>query len=247
MYDGAVAGKPADCPQPYTLKEVDLTRGATASAATCTCAPGTPSGASCSAAWAGHAASGCGDPAFFEGDTGDACAAIEHTSTVSYFKPSVTADFTNAVCAFSAPSKTLPAVAFDAATVACGLPQVATCESRPDCAAVPAAGAQYTRLCVHKPGDVSCPSADYGVRFVSYHAVDDQRGCSDCSGAATGTCDVVLTNTPGCVGGAVIAPDACVPYKAYGRSYPNYSTCAGTSAGNGAVADADPETFCCNK
>ena len=103
----------------------------------------------------------------------------------------LTPAFTQGTCGYGAPSVTKPAPAFGKETVSCGLPQAAaTCENRADCVATPIPEAPFTRLCIHKDGDELCPSADYGVRFLTYKNIDDQRACnSDCAGTATGgTC-----------------------------------------------------------
>jgi len=142
--------------------------------------------------------------------------------------------------------------------VICGLPQLAVCTGRADCAVSPVPDAPFTRLCIHKPGNESCPSADYAKRFVVYTSVNDARDCSACTGTTidggcgknwgTGaTCDT--TNPP-----VAHTIRTCVDPSTEGYVVnlaamgPKDIGCVATGGEPiGTVTNEDAVTICCNK
>jgi hypothetical protein len=80
-----------------------------------------------------------------------------------------------------------------------------------DCAAgsvcvSPPTGRFRNGLCIEQNRDVPCPTADYTNRYVYYGAVNDTRGCSDCScgdggGVTGGTCKETIDQYPSTDGG----------------------------------------------
>jgi hypothetical protein len=150
-----------------------------------------------------------------------------------------------------------PPVPHEKANVACGLPQVGTCPDRPDCAGTPLPQQGFTRLCIYKAGEASCPSHDYAVGFVAYRSTDDTRSCSPCTGTVTGSCGTEwnLSNKNDCseTAGHDTRVNTCKGIS--GSSYidlknlgPKDLSCV-ASGGEpmGTVTLAEPITFCCNK
>jgi hypothetical protein len=161
-------------------------------------------------------------------------------------------------CSFLTPTKTVSDPTFATVDVICGLPQLAVCTGRADCAVSPVPDAPFTRLCIHKPGNESCPSADYAKRFVVYTSVNDARDCSACTGTTidggcgknwgTGaTCDT--TNPP-----VAHTIRTCVDPSTEGYVVnlaamgPKDIGCVATGGEPiGTVTNEDAVTICCNK
>jgi hypothetical protein len=171
--------------------------------------------------------------------------------------------FTAGTCTFpDAGVPTSPSITYDKTQVACGLPQNAGCEKRNDCIASPVPSAPFTRLCIHKDGDESCPSADYSVRFLAHKNVDDQRACSGCTGPSVtgGACGNKWgTSTPAACTNGALPPTTntvatCVNNPGSGATInagaiaPSGHQCTPTDASVpiGAAIPTEPVTFCCN-
>lgn len=144
----------------------------------------------------------------------------------------------------------------------CGLPQVASCNTRPDCVASPVPAQPFTRLCIHKDGDVPCPSADYADKFVAFKSIDDKRTCTACgtptpTGGACGTAWGVSGSDLACATQAAPSDKTigtCYSYPGIGThvnigaAAPSAGTC--TPTGGQATETATltaPVTFCCNR
>lgn len=260
VYDGNPAAKPAGCPALYTQLEVEGHQGLAAAPAQCAC--GTPAfqGNYCSANVEGWSQTGCnGGTSIFEDTATSAACFVSANGQSAYVRVGVPS-LTRGTCTFPSPQTTLPEPTFEKANIACGLPQRGTCESRADCTATPLPAAPFTRLCIHKPGDESCPSADYANRVVVYTEVTDGRRCDACTGTtANGTCGTAWgkSTLAVCQNGpppTEYAANACVPHSGVGMRVnvaamaPTGITC--TAAGGAAVGtatSATPVTFCCNK
>lgn len=272
VWDDESAKKPAGCPATYTLEEVESHRDMTAAPAVCACAPGTNSGAKCSANARVYTVSGtsCTTKAGFNTltvDSNGCSTAVGTADNVIVLTPT----FAQGTCSYKAPNVTKPAPVYGKETISCGLPQTAaTCENRADCVATPIPEAPFTRLCIHKDGDELCPSADYANRFVTYKKIDDQRACNaDCAGTPTGgVCGTKWGFTasgklPGdCLAASVDPPpsdytagSSCAPAPPStsvinGRGLvPTGMACSLTKEATpiGAVTSLDAVTFCCNK
>jgi hypothetical protein len=269
VYDGTTASKPTSCPALYTQQELATHRDMTAGPATCTCPTGTVVGAKCTATARVYTVSsaGCTTKAGFNNVALDStmCTAAVGTSTDAFvLAPTVASVGT---CSYATPTPVKPAPTFGTETVSCGLPQAAaSCENRADCVATPVPDAPFTRLCIHKDGDVLCPSADYSVRLLTYKSIDDQRGCaSTCAGTPTGagtcgtgwgfdtagsktcTTDAPPTgNTAAVTCGAVPSAKSVINPKGLAPTGITCTPSAGSSP-NGAATSIDPVTFCCNK
>jgi hypothetical protein len=263
IYDGAESTKPKDCPAAYPQKQVDAQREMTATPAVCDCGTGTVSGRLCSADVYTYVA-GCG----MGGGTKQATVTTTqacYTNTVSGpFSIKVTAPvLTAGTCSFPNATTTKPPPSFAKVDVACGLAQPTQCEGRPECVVAPFPDAPYGRLCIHKEGEVLCPSEDYKARFVSYKKLEDTRACTACTanpaGAGCGTgkwyerlkiqdCGSALA-----VGTANDA-EGCYAYNGPGTIVditgwkPGAATCtAQGGAATGTASLVEPVTFCCNE
>lgn len=258
IYDGPFGTAPADCPATYTLAEVLAKRDIETAATTCAC--GTPqfTGGNCNYTVTYYTGTGCQ----FGADTtvrgSGTC--IQHLGTaIKVIDPTLT---TSGTCSFPNPVATKPDPVPAKATKACGLPQAASCSTeRPDCAATPLPAAPFTRLCIHKDGDVDCPSEDYAVKILGYKDVTDDRACTACAGiAAGGVCATVFgwSNDIACAapagtqrGTGTSASANC--YTTEGSRLTLYTptgmSCnvSANSTPTGAVTPKDPVTFCCAK
>jgi hypothetical protein len=254
VYDGTAAEKPAACPAVYTQKEREGNDGLTPGAASCACGTGVVQGLKCTVATSSYSAIKC------TGTKTDVTVDTSVTKCVD--RPAASPSFevaapilTAGSCAFPNAKITAVAPTFARAAVACGLPQYASCAERADCVASPIPDAPFTRLCIHKAGDQSCPSADYAARFTVFEGIDDARACI-CSaspvGAACGS-TVIFYSGAGCIGSSsspglgTCSGAASVDISALAA----YSKgCEGAKLAPSITGDAklvDPITFCCNK
>lgn len=261
VFDGPFADKPAACPEAYTQKEVEVHQGMTAAPAVCAC--GTPqasvAAAKCAAPVKWYPSTTCTGvvTSFAAVAPGTTCSdKPAGMSSVVVGTPSF-----SGTCAFPNATKTLPPAAFAKAGFACGLPQVASCAGRPECTATPLPAAPFTRLCLHKDGDASCPSADYAARFVAYRTFKEGRDCTACVGTASGNCGTtsVAGASAGCLGTQVGMPTNGVCQNGAGVGSISISTsgpitaslsCTTTTASQpsaGVATSEDAVTFCCNK
>lgn len=253
VYDGTFANVPADCAAPYTLDEISVKRDITAAATTCACGNPSFTGANCNFDVFTFTDGTCTAGQAYAARGSGTCIAAPQSVQVT------AANLTSSgTCTFPTPTKTVPTPTVGTGTKACGLPVNASCSAdRPDCTATPIPDGPYTRLCIHKPGDEPCPSQDYPARFVSYRDFTDDRGCSACTGTASGgTCPTVFgwANDTFCTAavGTQRAIDATC--NAYGGSRlvlynPTGMTCSVTAqnAPTGGIQPTGPETFCCAK
>ena len=261
-YDGPAASKPATCPALYTQLEVNAHQGIDAGPAVCGCGSPAFRDAKCSANVEVWPSAGCatGTP-LLEG-VAAAPGGCVTVSNGSGFLKVTTPALTLGTCAYpTPPAPTLPAPTFQAVNVSCGLPQMGACNMHPSCAEVPVPDAPFSRVCIHKAGDLQCPSADYAKRFVAYRTVVEGRSCEPCSGAtANGACGMTWGLSGTMVQCSVQAPpttnaaNACVTNPGIGALVnagamaPSGITCAqdgGTPKGS--PTSTDPVTFCCNK
>jgi len=260
VYDGDPATKPADCPALYTQPEVEGHQGLAADPAQCSCGAPAFQGSFCSADVEGWPQAGCntGTPLLEGTVTSTAC--LVSTNGTSAYVRVATPTITRGTCTYPSAQKTVPSPTFQKANIACGLPQRGTCESRTDCTAAPLPAAPFTRLCIHKTGDESCPSADYANRFVVFTDVSDDRSCDACTGTtANGSCGSAWgkSNAAACMNGPAptdLAANACVGHSGIGMRVniaamaPTGITCTPTGgAPIGTATSTAPVTFCCNK
>jgi hypothetical protein len=259
-YDGTPDAKPAECAAPYTKKELDAHQGMKALAPTCGCGTAAFAGGKCDATLAVFAQAGCTDPLPTAAGSGSSSGPCFTSDPVSGSFAKLRTTLAAGTCSYPNPVKTIPAPTFDKVQVACGLPQAAACEGRSDCVATPAAPAAFTRLCIHKDGDESCPSADYPNRTVAFKRVDDGRACSACSGVtAGGACGTMFGYSANLLSCGTVAPtnnvaaNTCMANP--GSKIVNLSGIAPTGIActptggqpSGAAASADTVTFCCNR
>ena len=256
-YDGAPGTKPALCPSWYTEKEIEANQGMTAAAHTCDCGTAKITGRSCS--WTVRNCNGGGIIAKVS-----SCALVDDVNNLFSFKID-SPFFTAGSCSYPNQKTVAPAPSFTKTNVACGLKEPTACDSdggaRPDCVAAPVPDQPYGKICIHKEGEVPCPSADYANRFVAYKNVDDKRVCSACSGTANaGTCGSGKWSIRGAVGDCDVvnlSPDKDINtcYSSADGSEvidvsnlgPSSGTCTTTAGTPSGIATAiDPVTFCCN-
>jgi hypothetical protein len=146
----------------------------------------------------------------------------------------------------------------DREIIACGLTTASACENRDDCVATPLPlDPPFTRLCIHKDGDIDCPSADYSARVVMHRKIDDTRACPACTGKLTGTCaqsyNFFVDAPAACNTAGTGVVGSCYPSSSI-RAFiapsttPTSTACSATpSMPTGEVRATDPVTFCCNK
>lgn len=258
VYAGPPASQPISCPAPYGQFEVEAIQGVTAGPATCECGAATFQGATCSARVESWSASGCSGLATLEGAiTVPGERGCLTTSDDGYLK--VTAPVLDAgTCTFPSATTTLPDASIAEEDIACGLAPSTACAGGATCITAPSPDAPFTKLCIHKDGDVACPTADYAARFVAYRETSDTRSCSPCEGKVTGgTCGISWGTSAGVVQCAATPPtgfttESCGggPYSAGtvvgGAIGPSGLACARTGgAPQGAATPTNPITFCC--
>ncbi len=258
VYDGPPGTKPTTCPAPYTLPELEAHGDVSGEPAACGCGAPAFAGAKCTFPLYSWTSTDCRTggtqlPSVVVPDNPCLNVATGVRVTVD-----TGGSLNRGTCSFPSPEKVVPEPTFATVDVICGLPQVGTCESRPDCAVSPVPDAPYNRLCIHKPGDELCPSADYPKRFVVYTKVTDTRDCSACTGTPTdggcgtkwgpaGTCErgnpPVSHTTRDCVNPAT--EGSVMNLAAMGPTGINCAAAGGTPVGD--VANAEPVSICCNK
>jgi hypothetical protein len=257
-YDGLPGGLPTDCPAPYTVKQLDAHVGMTVPPATCDCGPPTITGRRCNADVTTYANGSCTLGITFVGTATSAGSCLTTVGTNPGYAV-LTPTLTAGTCTYPSLSTTLPPPVFGTVQSACGLPQAMACGDRADCTTTPVPGAPYTRVCIFKDGDVSCPSGDYAQRFVAHKAFDEKRACSACSATPTGgTCGTQWGESGNQLQCASQAPfdkmvGTCYPHTAgklvnIGAMGPSPGTCTPTGgAPTGTATSIDPVTFCCNR
>jgi hypothetical protein len=261
VFEGPLQSKPAGCPATYTVKEVEGHQGLRAPPPTCACGPAVVAGASCRVGLERFDGDDCvtgGSGAVDVVVPSNPCAAI--SGTLSFYVSNVTL-IAKGTCTYPNPVREIPPITFEKLDVACGLPQSGSCATRPDCTAAPVPDAPFTRVCLHSPGDVSCPSVDYAVRFVTRESFEDKRACdlSGCGGTPVGdTCakKLAVVGAATCGdGGTTVFPlnaDECQPSTNTTvdlRGIKPISTCPPATAMpvGAATSTGATTTFCCNR
>lgn len=257
VYDGPSESAPSTCPSLYNSMEVTAHRALTAPPAQCNCGAPAFSGESCRATVSEWSNAGCASgPSVNLGDLYSVGCSAANTGYVFVGTPV----FTPGTCAFPSPTTTLPDAGFSTTDVSCGLPQQnPVCPTDALCVTAPAPSLPYTRLCVHRTGDVPCASADYAERFVAYQGLDDTRACSPCQGTATGGACGGSWGFGGCAGTGAPPPANYPTNSCSSVSYPQTGVNGGAMAPTGMVCNQDggapqgsatpsgPVTFCCNQ
>lgn len=165
-------------------------------------------------------------------------------------------------CTPSGDETTLPEVTWGTALRACAPPDpVTACGDGQVC--VPVAGEPFAPgLCIYQPGNVPCPSSQYGQRFVRHATVEDGRGCSECQcgepGGSTCQAEILLSHTNGCTDDYVhiVGPGlgSCVSLSGEAPGS-GMLLVLGVSGGDcspfggepqGEAVPAEPVTFCCS-
>jgi hypothetical protein len=252
VYEGPYGSKPSSCPPLYTQKEIETHDDLLgAPPAECLCGSGTVQGASCIVKVESHLTKDCGgkapDPQFVT-IPGTACAAKDAGALALAAAPGV---LDGGSCSFNV-TRVFPEPSYGKAAIACQLPQFASCAERADCVATPIPAAPYTRLCIHRVGEQSCPSLDYAVRFVEYLSFTEGRTCT-CTGTVAGSCAnaPVYYSNGDCTGTAQPGGE-CGPGAnsvSLAQMGPTNLSCVNvlTLGGAGGVTLKDPVTFCCNR
>jgi hypothetical protein len=259
VFDDVVTAKPNACPPLYTVREVDAFHGLQATAAVCSCGQAAFAGANCTVTRE------CSDAdCSVAGDVdvidikATPCVATGVGAGCVIGGPVIM----RGTCSYPSPTSTVAPVTFDKVNLACGLPQNASCQNRADCVAAPIPEAPFTRLCLHAPGDVSCPSFDYAARLVTFERVVDDRACkfAGCTGAtAGGACGTKFAISTSAQCAAAAAANNTLGFGACNAAgtgnvfnlralAPTGITCsagAATAAG-GAISDG-AVTFCCTR
>lgn len=260
-YDGAESGKPADCAGagPYTVKEVEAHVGMTAEPATCTCGEAVPAARRCEADIVHWNNSACSSGSLLYGTASTAVACTMTGGSAGGYYSVDNVKLVAGTCTFPNATTTRPPRAFTKVELACGLPQPAACGGRADCTSAPTPGGAFARVCIHKNGDVACPSQDYANRFVAYKRTDDTRACTACAATPTGgSCGTAWTTANAAQCGAVFLPadkaaGTCYPYPgpvhvSIAGMQPSPPTCTPSGgAPTGTVTSSEPVTFCCNQ
>lgn len=248
VYDGDYATKPAGCPNGYTQLEIEARGGAvTVDPSVCDCGTATTT-AKCTASVTPNADTAkCASPQpVLKVDDTQGCITTGQPA-ISSLNNEITGS-----CSFPAAKVTGPDPKFERASLACGLPLNATCTDRPDCVATPLPDAPFNRLCIHKSGEVDCPSLDYAKRFVQYRKVTDDRSCN-CTGTFTGSCGAItIYSTANCAAGSEVAGGGGCRLAIAAKGDTMLKTGLGCTAvapsgTDGGVSLVEPETFCCNK
>jgi hypothetical protein len=263
VFDGPLDQKPTACPTLYTVREVDGYRGFRSEPAVCSCGAPVVTGTTCTVDMITYGSTDCsGSPIATQNHSALSFPCLDSPPSSNGVKFTNTVLANRGSCQYPNPVNVIPS-AIENTVVGCGLPQSGACETRTDCVAAPVPQGPYTRVCLHAPGDISCPSFDYPVRFVARERIDDDRSCdfAGCTGAPSGgMCGTSFgTDTSAaCPGGG--APmtngvDSCYPGLAAGNVFnirglmpvgiacPSGSaTLRGSARPAGAVT-----TFCCNR
>jgi hypothetical protein len=257
VYDGTTGGKPAACPAPYTQKEVDGHSGAAVGTTTCDCGAGSNSGAKCTVTASQYTSTDCSGGATATATfTGGPKTCVNRANIGGSYNLAAPV-LSGGTCTYGGANVTGPAPTFTKEHVACGLPQYAACTGNASCVASPTPDQPYTRLCIHKDGEESCPSLDYKERFVTYKTLTDDRACSCTGSPVGGACGTAIDNYKGtgCAGGTPL-PSTTSNCMSGGVSSSLLDgvtvsgvTCgAGSMSGaTGTVKEVDAITFCCNK
>jgi hypothetical protein len=262
VYDGDEATRPAGCPNVYTLAEVTAHDAITVPDAVCKCGSVTYTNHFCNVEIRDYSNGSCsGTPGVQQLKTsGPRCT----TFTVQPAAVLVKSNWDGGTCTYGPGTTVLPPPTFGHATVSCGLPQVGACTDRADCIASPPPDAPFTRLCIHAPGDLACPSEDYAKKILSYAAVKEARTCADCSeaGVMTLTCGNFFSRASSCPGdvptivGVPIAANngsSCQPINQIDVDIqglgPTDAGCSPKVPAKplGTATLDSPVTFCCNR
>jgi hypothetical protein len=261
-YDGADSSKPTDCPaSSYTQREIDSHVGMNGLPAVCDCGAVVLLNAKCTASIASFSDPGCTPPGILQGQassTARCTATLDNNG--SHYKVTLQA-FNAGSCTFPNATVTLPPPTFSKVELACGLAQPTACGPRADCVTTPAPAAPFTRLCIHKDGNVSCPAQDYSVRFLAYKKITDNRTCTACTATATGGSCGTAWGNQGTMAGCLspVPPNdkvlgTCYPYPGagtlvdIGATGPFNVMCPRTGGEpSGTADDGEPVTFCCNQ
>lgn len=259
VYAGPPASKPTACPKSYGQFEAEAIQGVTADPATCECGAATFQGATCQARVESWSGSGCSGLATLEGAItvpGDhGCLTTADTGYLKMTAPTLDAGS----CSFPSAKTNVPDASIAEEDIACGLLPSTACTGAASCVTAPAPDAPFTKLCIHRDGDVACPNSDYPAKVVAFRGTNDSRSCSPCVGkVSAGSCGTAWGTSAGIVQCAATPPntyttESCAaggPYAAGtvvgGAIGPTGLECAPTGgAPQGAATPANPITFCC--
>ncbi len=254
VFRGLLEGGLPPCPDAYPKYELDAHEGLDAGSAVCSCGPGTRS-VHCKVVVHQADDSLCSTNVQTSNFTFGSSTVCFAPSMAYYSVPPPT--IASASCTFDA-SAVVPPLTFEAQSISCGMLGDVVCPGRPDCRNAPVApSAPFDRFCIHRDGEVDCPSADYAQRFVAYSDKADTRACTPCSGdagAACGTdfvqgstCDAGGTTDP--ADGTCLASGAAQSVLALSTLGPQPRPCSAfqESAPVGEAHSSSPVTFCCNR
>lgn len=157
-------------------------------------------------------------------------------------------------CAPSELTEKKPEKTYDRGFVACGVAARNECTGRPDCTAAPASlpAGGFSRLCIHRAGEQSCP-AQYPDKTVVARDYTDDRTCSPCSATPAATCAASVftysTFTAGSCGGSgsqVNVGDCTLNAAGLGMANATAVACkVDGGVATGGIAPVDVTTFCC--
>jgi hypothetical protein len=238
---------------------VDLQAGA---AHTCECTCGAPQGVECSeATLIGDNNANCGSPlgTVFVGEDCTNLAPSLDIAANSYWRATATIEAGS--CTATLDDNIGPVTFEDRLTLCEAEPAPGQCAAGETCMPLPGDETDG-RICVWQAGDHECPSEAWTLRTLTHQAIDDDRGCTDCSCAdLEGECDgaVLLIETSDCSGAAALSGigvgSGCTQGASStiargatinGSLAPVETECVATnSMATGSAVAADPVTVCC--
>lgn len=253
VYDGAYDTKPAQCPPLYAEKQLEGRDGVMVGTASCVCGTGTPQGGKCKVVVSDYASTTCDGNAIGVPHEAPLTKCVNRGggfSTMRVAAPTIIPP----TCAFPQSVVTGPPLSFERAVVACALPERSACAEQGECLASPVPSDPFTRMCIHRVGDQSCPSADYAARFTVFAAVRDGRACACYATPASASCGTKVDFYSGTGCNGAVSPssvDSCTDGASVDISPlgPFATGCevAEQSTVIGEVALVDVTTFCCTK
>lgn len=252
LYNGA--GPAPACPGAYPTLAFDLNGGLNAPPAMCGCTCGAVSGATCNASYSVYTNSNCGT--LCNTFTVSSCVSTSSCNNGNSVRATATAS--GGSCTPN-PTKSVPGVTWSSVGRGCGgATPTAGCMNGAQC--VPTPTGSFSRVCVTKAGDETCPS-DYPLKNSLYSGVSDSRDCSTCTcGSPTNvTCSggvAGIYDAPSCSGSSTTVPvdGAChsasgittisakfttAPAPSGGSCAPSGGNATGQAAGTGRL------TVCC--
>jgi hypothetical protein len=250
----AASGPAPACPASYPTVVFEGNAGLAAPAAQCGCTCGAITGATCSATYFVYTDGACNN--LCNSFAINACVSTSACNTGNSVKG--TWAVSGGSCTPN-PTKTVPPATWNATERACGgaMASGTGCSGSELC--VPAPSGSYSRVCIGKAGDNTCP-AEYPLKELLYSGVSDNRDCSACTcgGPSGATCtggDVRIYDAPGCSGSSitVLADGTCksaggiTTIAAKVNTAPTVSGTCAKSGGTptGAATPTGPTTLCC--